>query len=217
MTLTHPDMSGHDEPMSGSACRSDERVPRWLLASLLCAMLGAAGCSVVDAVEPELHAPAECVVFDIDGTLTPKVSAIHTARDGAATAVQTFADAGYEIIYLSARMRLFRGGIPVWLEENGFPSGRLRLTESREDRKDHAAFKARVLDAYHTDGCHFAAAYGDSSSDFAAYAGAGIDPQRVFALKRKGEDSCQAGEWSGCYDTWEEQMGIIREIVQARE
>lgn len=55
-----------------------------------------------------MDAPADCVVFDIDGTLTPKVSAIHTARDGAATAVKTFADAGYQVIYVSARIQLFR-------------------------------------------------------------------------------------------------------------
>jgi len=192
-------------------------VTRRLLPCLLGAVLGAAGCSAVDVIEPPMDAPAECVVFDIDGTLTPKVRAIHTARDDAATAVQTFADAGYQIIYLSARARLFQGGIPDWLEDNGFPPGRLRLTRSREERRDHAAFKASALDAYRTEGCHFVAAYGDSSSDFEAYAIAGIGPQRVFALKRKGEDSCQAGAWAGCYESWDEQMGIIRDMIQARD
>lgn len=190
---------------------------RWLLPCLLWAVLVAAGCSRSDETGPGADAQVECVVFDIDGTLTPKVSAIRTARDGAATAVQTFADAGYQVIYLSARIRLLQGGVPDWLEENGFPAGRLRLTESREERKDHTGFKASVLDAYHTDGCRFVAAYGDSSTDFEAYASAGISPQRIFAMKREGEENCQAGVWAGCFETWEEQMGIIRDIIQARD
>ena len=201
--------------MSSSAFHAEERVTRWLLLCLLWAVLGAAGCSRTD--EPETDAQPGCVVFDIDGTLTPKVSAIKTARDGAATAVQTFADAGYLVIYLSARIRLLQGGVPDWLEENGFPSGRLRLTESREERKDHAGFKATVLKGFQADGCRFVAAYGDSSSDFEAYASAGISPQRIFALKREGEESCQSGAWAGCYETWDEQMGIIRDIIRARD
>ena len=203
--------------MSTSGCYPEERVTRWLPLFLLWAVLGAAGCSRTDETEPETNAPSECVVFDIDGTLTPKVSAIRTARKGAATAVHTFADAGYLIIYLSARVRLLQGGIPDWLEENGFPRGRLHLTESRNERKDHAAFKASVLDAYRADGWRCVAAYGDSSSDFEAYASAGISPQRIYALKREGAESCQAGGWSGCYETWEEQMGIIRDIIRARD
>ena len=190
---------------------------RCLLLLLLWAMLGAAGCSRTDQSDSEAGAQAECVVFDIDGTLTPKVSAVHTARDGAATAVQAFADAGYLVIYLSARIRLLQGGIPDWLEENEFPSGRLHLTESREERKNHAAFKAGVLQTYRAAGWRCIAAYGDSSSDFEAYVSAGISPQRIFALKRAGADSCQPGEWAGCYETWEEQMGIILDIIEARD
>ena len=180
-------------------------------------MLGAAGCSRTDESDPEASRPAECVVFDIDGTLTPKVSAVRTARDGAATAVQAFADAGYLVIYLSARIRPLQGGIPDWLEENGFPHGRLHLTESREERKDHAAFKASVLQDYRAAGWRCIAAYGDSSSDFEAYASAGISPQRIFAMKRAGADTCQPGEWAGCYETWEEQAGIILDIIEARD
>ena len=190
---------------------------RCLVLLLFWAVLGTTGCSRTDESDSEAGAPAECVVFDIDGTLTPKVSAVHTARDGAAAAVQTFADAGYMIIYLSARIRLLQDGIPGWLEQNGFPSGRLHLTESREERKDHAAFKAGVLQDYRAAGWRCIAAYGDSSSDFEAYASAGISPQRIFALKRAGADSCQPGEWAGCYETWEEQMGIILDIIEAQD
>lgn len=188
---------------------------QWLLPVLMWATIGAGCAATADEIVPATPGQHEAVVFDIDGTLTPKVSAIHTAREGAADAVQAFADAGYSIVYLSARMPLLQGGIRGWLKENGFPPGSLQLTENHEDRNDHAAFKQRVLVAYKAAGWRFIAAYGDSSTDFEAYAGAGIDPLRVFALKREGKDSCQPGVWAACYATWTEQMGLIADLVKA--
>lgn len=155
------------------------------------------------------------VVFDIDGTLTPDVYAVFSARDGAADAVNTFADSEVEIIYLSARVTMLQSGIPGWLEKNGFPEGRIHVTETREDRQDHAAFKKRILEAYSANGWTFIAAYGDSSTDFAAYAAAGIEQQRVFALKREGEEDCQPGTWAACYAGWNEQAQTIRQLIDA--
>ena len=189
----------------------------WLLLFLFLAMAGVAIIRSVDEPELATDVQSECVVFDIDGTLTPKVLSIKTAREGAATAVRAFADSGYLIVYLSARIPLLQGGIRDWLEENGFPPGRLHLTESRDDRKDHAAFKERVLEAYKAGGCGFVAAFGDSSSDFEAYASVGISPQRIFALKREGKKTCQTGAWAGCYATWGEQMDTISDLVRASE
>jgi hypothetical protein len=189
----------------------------WLLLFLFLAMAGVAIIRSVDEPELATDVQSECVVFDIDGTLTPDVLSIKTARQGAATAVWAFADSGYLILYLSARIPLLQGGIRDWLEENGFPPGRLHLTESRDDRKDHAAFKTRVLEAYKSGGCDFVAAYGDSSSDFEAYASVGISPQRIFALKREGKKTCQTGAWAGCYATWGEQMETITELVRVSE
>ena len=190
---------------------------QWFVSILIWATIGA-GCAVTaDEVQPAPPGQPEAVVFDIDGTLTPKVSSIYTAREGAAAAVRAFADAGVKIIYLSARTPLLQGGIRDWLSENGFPAGSLHVTENHEDRKDHAAFKARVLQAYEASGWHFVAAYGDSSTDFEAYASAGISPQHVFALQRENKDSCQPGVWAACYATWGEQMGVISDLVRARE
>lgn len=180
-------------------------------------MAGVAIIRSVDKPELAMDVQSKCVVFDIDGTLTPKVLSIKTAREGAATAVRAFADSGYLIVYLSARIPLLQGGIRDWLEENGFPPGRLHLTESRDDRKDHAAFKKRVLEAYKAGGCRFVAAFGDSSSDFEAYASVGISPQRIFALKREGKKTCQTGAWAGCYATWGEQMDTISDLVRASD
>ena len=189
----------------------------WLLLFVFLAVPGVAIIRSVDAPELITDVQSECVVFDIDGTLTPNVLSIKTAREGAATAVSAFADSGYLIVYLSARVPLLQGGVRDWLEENGFPPGRLQLTESREDRKDHAAFKKRVLEAYKAGGCGFVAAFGDSSSDFEAYASAGISPQRIFALKREGEETCQNGAWAGCYATWGEQMDAITELLRSSD
>jgi len=153
------------------------------------------------------------VVFDIDGTLTSGVHAIRTARYGAAEAVQAFADAGCWIIYLSARTPLFQWHIIGWLELNGFPNGSIHVTETRADREDHKAFKQRVLEAYAANGWTFVAAYGDSSTDFEAYADVGIPADRVFALRREDESECQPGPSAGCYATWPEQMDIITRLI----
>lgn len=69
----------------------------------------------------------QAVVFDIDGTLTPSRWAIYTAREDAAKAVDVYADAGYKIIYLSARTQLFQSGIPNWLKKNQFPEGSINV------------------------------------------------------------------------------------------
>ena len=156
------------------------------------------------------------VVFDIDGTLTTRVHAIRDTREGAATAVQAYAQAGYRVIYISARHPLFQWHIPGWLKRNGFPEGPVHVTESREQRNDHASFKHGVLNEYQANGWVLVAAYGDSSSDFDAYASAGIDKNRVFALRREGAEACEPGAWAECFANWPEQMGIIDELIQAR-
>ena len=157
--------------------------------------------------------PNQAVVFDIDGTLTPKVSAYSTTREDAARAVLLFADNGYKIIYLSARRRYFQFVIPGWLKESGFPEGSIQVPQTSADSSDHAAFKERILKEYQENGWNIFAAYGDSSTDFAAYSAVGIDKDHVFALKRAGEDSCQTGIWASCLDTWTGHIDRIAEMV----
>ena len=174
-----------------------------------------AGCTVMPhAVEPAPAAHNRAVVFDIDGTLTTRVHAIRSTREGAVAAVQAYAAAGFRIVYLSARNPWFQWHIPFWLEQHGFPEGALHVMESREHRSDHAAFKLGVLDEYRANGWMLAAAYGDSSTDFEAYAKAGIERGRVFALKREDAASCEPGSWSACFDTWPEQMEIIADLIR---
>jgi len=151
----------------------------------------------------------QAVVFDIDGTLTPRPIEMWTARTDAAKAVTIFADKGYKIIYLSARIRPFQADIPNWLKEKGFPDGSVHVTETTEDRKDPVHFKTRILRDFLAHGWNVAFAYGDSSTDFDAYAAAGIPKERVFALQREGEASCQPGAWKACLNGWTEHIDSI--------
>ena len=157
--------------------------------------------------------PDQAVVFDIDGTLTPTRLAILTARVDAADAVRVFADAGYKILYLSARTRIFQSCIPNWLKKNHFPEGSINVPQTDEDRSDHAAFKMRVLRAYIANGWTFVAAYGDSSTDFVAYGKVGISEDRVFALQREGETSCEPGRWKKCLSGWTDHISFISRLV----
>ena len=186
------------------------RNPSALLVVILCT-----GCQLdtFDIPKAPLK-PNQAVIFDIDGTLTPRPWAYNTARDDSATAAQLYAANGYRIIYLSARRRMFQSGIPGWLIENKFPEGSIQVPQTSTDSSDHAAFKTRILKEFKENGWSFVAAYGDSTTDFAAYSAVGIDKDLVFALQRVGEDTCQQGVWAECLDSWTDHMMHISEMVQ---
>ena len=201
-----------------NAWHTDRHLLARLMRNLACLPLYllCVGC----ALTPHGVAPAPpdnnlAVVFDIDGTLTTRVHAIRSTRTGAVSAVQAYADAGYEVIYLSARHPLFQWHIPIWLERHGFPEGAIHVTESTTHRKDHAAFKHGVLEEYRDNGWKLVAAYGDSTTDFEAYANAGIDRNNVFALKREGAQACEPGIWVKCLATWPEQLEHISNELRA--
>lgn len=143
------------------------------------------------------------VVFDVDGTLTPTVPKIFWARPDAAAVARLYAERGHRIVYLTARSPLLQGTLQKFLTRNAFPKGDLVVVETQAEHKAPADFKTKILARYRTQGWHIDAAYGDSSTDFEAYARAGIPKERVFALKRVGEPFCQPGVWSVCLYGWE--------------
>jgi len=153
----------------------------------------------------------KAVVFDIDGTLTPDDISIFTARSDAARVVDLYAKKGYKIIYLSARNKFFQFSIPYFLNENAFPKGSIHVPQLSTDRDDFAAFKRKLLMRYRDKGWDLVAAYGDSSTDFAAYAAVGIPVNNIYAIKRVGNEFCQPGSWSKCMESWSEQMDSINE------
>jgi len=184
------------------------------LSFALILILVVSGCALKpDPVLPAPHTRARAVVFDIDGTLTPDVKSIYSVRPDAAKAVQLYADRGFTVIYLSARIKLFQSGIPGWLQKNNFPEGPIHVPETRADAENHAAFKTRILKAYQKKGWILTDAYGDSTTDFEAYRSVGIPTQHIFALQRRGDSLCRPGDWNRCLENWGEQLDYIQKTA----
>lgn len=195
-----------DRSVPGARRRRAQRVLA-IVATLLLA-----GC--VHLPHPEIPRMAEDVpglaVFDIDGTLTPRVSGIFSTRPDAAAVARFYADRGYRIVYLTARTRALQGNLRSYLYRRGFPAGDLVVPQTRADEAAHDAFKADVLESYKARGWTVAAAYGDSTTDFVAYARAGVPRARVFALQRVGAAACQPGIWAACLPGWSSHLRALR-------
>jgi phosphatidate phosphatase PAH1 len=159
---------------------------------------------------------SQVVVFDIDGTLTPRNIDINEARPGAAESVKAYEKKGYRIVYLTMRTPVFQSNLKNWLRQNGFPLGVLHVAQTASERDNPASYKAGILEQYVKAGWTIAYAYGDSTTDFTAYAQAGIPKDHVFALKRKGEAGCQPGAYRRCLDGWRQHLPFIeREVERA--
>ena len=180
-----------------------------LAAAALAAAL--AGCVHLPAVVvPQAAVGAQgLVVFDMDGTLTPTVARIFSVRPDASAVARRYAERGHRIVYLTARAPALQGLLPRFLSRNGFPAGDLVAPTNQAEHRAPAAFKARVLDDFRAHGWDIAAAYGDSTSDFEAYARAGIPRERVFALRRVGAAHCQAGAWIICLPGWTPRLETL--------
>jgi phosphatidate phosphatase PAH1 len=180
-------------------------------AFLILILLGISGCVALKnpPVPPLSAAMKQTVIFDIDGTLTPTTSAIFGVRQDAASAVKYFADQHYQIVYLSARPLILQKTLPKWLETNKFPQGLLYLPQSDEEAKDPIVFKTKVLQAFTAQGWSLAYAFGDSTTDFVAYAQAGIAKSHVYALQHREADACQEGDWQACLTGWSEIESAI--------
>lgn len=165
-----------------------------------CAEVPVASIPDASRIKPEI------VVFDVDGTLTPTVTEIFTARQDAAAVAQMYAKKGYRIVYLTARIRLFQGAVPSLLNRNGFPPGDIVVARTDAEQALPEKFKTGVLNEYRAHGWGIAAAYGDSETDFLAYANAMIPKERVFALRRSGEANCEPGAWKKCVSEWAELL-----------
>ena len=100
---------------------------------------------------------------------------------------------------------MFQSGIPGWLRKNGFPDGYIFVPDSQQESNHPVQFKAKILKQLIAHGWFIVAAYGDSSTDFEAYADVGIPRASIFALKRVGAGECQTGEWSRCINGWKDQ------------
>ena len=159
----------------------------------------------------------QVVVLDIDGTLTPNNLSVFEARPDADTVLAAYAAKGYRIVYVTTRIPGFQSRLAHWLETHHFPAGPVHIAQSAEERKMPAAFKARILREYTRKGWRLAYAYGDSCTDFLAYAAAGIPQERIFALKRRGAGDCEGGGFAACLDGWKAHLDYVkREVPDVR-
>ena len=187
--------------------------------ALAIATLALSGCALIPTAEvPAISATQrQAVVLDIDGTLTPRVLAVFEPRPNAADAVNAFMKKGYKVVYVTTRVPVFQATLPDWLRQNGFPAGTLHVAHTAEERASPADFKARVLGQYVQVGWLLEYAYGDSTTDFDAYARAGVPRHRVFALKRRNETQCQDGVYELCLDGWTQHLPFIdRQVPSAK-
>lgn len=170
-----------------------------------------AGCAhLPEVVVPQAAAGARgIVVFDVDGTLTPTVARILAVRPDASAVARIYAERGYRIVYLTARAPALQGTLRGFLARHAFPPGDVVAPKDRAAHMAPASFKARALADYRAHGWDIGAAYGDSSSDFEAYARAGIPRERVFALRRVGAADCERGVWIACLPGWEPQRKAL--------
>lgn len=178
-------------------------------------------CSACAQLPPAPVPPApfhnkQAVVFDIDGTLTPEVADIFTARAKAAEVANSIAAKGYQIIYLTTRAAWFSPGIPAWLEENQFPKGMIHVAQTTDDRRNPAVYKTTMLNQYIRLGWKIEYAFGDSDTDFIAYHNIGLPQQRVFALRRASYAVCQSGAWAKCLNGWEDYLQDASNLPEAR-
>jgi phosphatidate phosphatase PAH1 len=132
----------------------------------------------------------QIVVSDIDGTLThsegafPKSvlfgSAVQ-AQPNAAASLRAAAEAGYQLVYLTARGERFTDATRRWLVEQGFPRGPLRLGRPMFVRPGEPVveYKWNAIVALRQR-FTVAAGIGNRASDVEAYRLAGLPARRTF-------------------------------------
>lgn len=167
---------------------------------LLLLLSGCAATSTKHFITSSMN--VKVAVFDIDGTLTPEQTAIHTAREKASAAARAYANAGYRIIYLSARFPLFQYGIAKFLADNNFPQGDVQVPSWSQAFMAHDKFKTSILRQYTDVDWSQSYGFGDSSTDYTAYANVAIPQQHIIGLQRKGETTCETGPKGACIVDW---------------
>ncbi|MBJ7353778.1 MAG: hypothetical protein JHC98_03050 [Thermoleophilaceae bacterium] len=141
----------------------------------------------------------DVVVFDIDGTLTSDTLS-NTPHPGAVDAVKAYKAKGYAVVYLTARWKPVQELYTrAWLALNGFPDQPLYMSSSLLISDSATVkYKTSALAKIEVGTPEVKYAYGDSTTDFRAYANAGVAQANVYALKRAGSSSCESGTWNAC-------------------
>lgn len=178
-TTTTGDDGYYDVPAAGNAVPNGRPVYALLEADGTCA----------EHYNYFLPAGTKVVVTDIDGTLTLNDGELLTqitdptyvpkAMGAAVRLTQAWADKGYTIVYLTARVHGLRAESRAWLTDLGFPGGPL-ITENG-NKAD--VYKTIWLKRMRQDfGWDIVVAYGNADTDITAYAAAGIAKDKTFIV-----------------------------------
>ncbi len=136
-----------------------------------------------------LPAGSKVVVTDIDGTLTLDDTEIITqVGDGsylpkpmgsAVRLIQAWADKGYTIVYLTARLHTLRAESRTWLTALDFPPGPLITENGSQADVYKTLWLKRMIEDFHWE---VVVAYGNADTDITAYANAGIAKDKTFIV-----------------------------------
>ncbi|MCA9617458.1 MAG: hypothetical protein KC731_00460 [Myxococcales bacterium] len=148
-----------------------------------------------------LDAGTKIVVTDIDGTLTlsdeelskqfSDSSYVPLENKSAALMMNTWAEKGYQVVYLTARPHVFRAETRKWLDDLGYPVGPVITANQLVFGDSARQYKRTWVNRVVTDfGWVVTAAYGNATSDIDAYEDAGIPKDITFII---GESAGVAG------------------------
>lgn len=161
--------------------------------------------SVVDGYLSVVNKNRKAVLFDIDGTLSlndfesvgdylgvDKADAYYYAKE----TVLEYKAKGYQVIYLTGRPYWVAKGSREWFDYMGMPQGQLHTNPYGDGPipSDTQAYKTEYLNELMQDkSIDIVRAYGNASTDIAAYADAGIAAQDTFIIgSNAGDGGTQA-------------------------
>lgn len=192
-------------PVPSSGTKQFNMTIAIVLALTICAV-GGAWTSTASAANNDV------VVFDIDGTLTND-DLTTTPQPGAVNAVKAYVAKKYAVVYVTGRPAITELATRAWLSLNGFPSRPLYmapipyLTDSSLIK-----YKTDVLKKLELGTPEVRHAYGDSSTDFVAYANVGVPKAKVWALKRVSSSTCESGIWNACLPNYTGHISYINSL-----
>ncbi|HUJ62821.1 MAG TPA: hypothetical protein VLX92_30170 [Kofleriaceae bacterium] len=142
------------------------------------------------------------VVSDVDGTLTSSENAfIETIalgiepdeQPGASDAYQAAAGLGLHLVYVTARGNQYTTDTRQWLDDEGFPRGPVRLSDSfvTLPGQDTIDYKTQTIGAL-AQGLTIAAGVGNRDSDITAYTDVAVPADRIYIKLPEYQDECQA-------------------------
>ena len=150
-------------------------------------------------------AGTQVIVTDIDGTITfddnellkqlmEDPAYVPKENQSASQMLNTWADKGYQVVYLSARPHNLRGISREWLHGIRAPFGPFRTADAFVYGDSAREYKAEFLNRVATDlGWQIVAVYGNADSDIQAYEDADISKQVTFIVgERAGESGTVA-------------------------